>query len=392
MRRTAWLLIVIITTIIATGCWDNLDLERRALVLGTAIDLAPKGEGQRKDDQVEVTMEMPILRLMAAKGGGGGGGRNGAAKELPTWRLTLSGLTVDEAISKAATRAERRLFLGHQKVIIMGEELARRQKITEVLDFWPRHSEGYLATTILLSAGPARDLLAAQPKFAQSVSMFLYEQSERQFRTSRFVKHNLADIIAAVAAGRDILISQAALVPGQGAPELQVSGTGIIKGGKLVGWLNPTETQAAAWITGEFKGGDILALSVPELARMISLKLYKLDTNVRPQFAGDRLSMAVNLDIQADITEKIGGPSALKAQELQQVEERAGMEIKQRIQQLVTKLQQEYQADTLGFGRKIEQRDPRRWESIKDNWRQVFTQMPVVVEVKVSIRHVGMVS
>ncbi|WP_338827928.1 Ger(x)C family spore germination protein [Neomoorella thermoacetica] len=394
MKATALFLTIIITAVVTTGCWDNLDLERRALVLGTAVDLLSVENGSQQNEQIELTLEMPILRRMAARssGGGGGSGGGGDEKELPTWQLTLTGLTVDEAISNAATRSERRIFLGHQKVIIIGEELARRHNLMEVLDFWPRNREGYLAITVLLTDGRAGDLFTAQPKFARSVSMFLQEQAERQLRTSRFIKHNLSDLIATVNAGRDILIARAALVKGKDAPELQVSGTGVIKEGKLVGWLNPAETQAAVWVSGEFKGGEILALPIPELARILSLKLNKIKADVHPQFTGDGVSMAIKLDINADITETMGNRSPLGAKDLPLIESQAGEEIKQRVQQVVGRLQREYQADVLGFGHKIEQSNPRLWENIKNNWRQIFMQMPVSVDVKIKIRHTGMVS
>lgn len=359
-------------------------------MLGAAVDLLSVENVSQQKEQIELTLEMPILRRMAARAGSGGGG--GDAKELPTWQLTLTGLTLDEAISKAATRSERRLFLGHQKVVIIGEELARRQNLTEVLDFWPRNREGYLAITVLLTDGRARDLFAAQPKFARSVSMFLQEQAERQLMTSRFIKHNLSDLLATVNAGRDILIARAALVKGKDSPELQVSGTGVIKEGKLVGWLNPAETQAAAWVSGEFKGGETLALPIPELARILSLKLYKIKADVHPQFTGQGVSMAIKLDIYAELTETLGNRSLPKAGDLHLIESQAGIEIKQRVQQVVARLQREYQADVLGFGHKIEQSNPRQWENIKNNWRQIFTQMPVSVDVKVNIRHTGMVN
>ncbi|WP_338835823.1 hypothetical protein [Neomoorella thermoacetica] len=74
MKATALFLTIIITTVVTTGCWDNLDLERRALVLGTAVDLLSVENGSQQNEQIEVTLEMPILRRMAARSSGGGVG------------------------------------------------------------------------------------------------------------------------------------------------------------------------------------------------------------------------------------------------------------------------------------------------------------------------------
>lgn len=387
------LLTLVLIALMLTGCWDNLDIERRALVLGTFVDLVPVKAGQGGEDQFELTMEMPILRRMAARaGGGGGGGGEGQEQTLPTWRLTVTGSTFAEAMRKAATRSERQLFFGHQKVLLIGQELARRRNLVEVLDFWARSRESYLAITVFLAEGRAGEIFAARPKFARSVSMFLQEQSERQIRTSRFVKHNLSEVLAALYGGRDILLSRVTVVPGQESRELQVSGAGVIREGKLVGWLTPEETQAALWVTGEVRGGEIIPIPLPELKRVFSLELCRVENKVKPQVIGDKPTFTVNLNITADIIEKIGSPEPLSALILRQIEGRAKELIKQRMESVIGKLQRQYQADVLGFGKKIEENNPRWWETIKGNWRSIYSQAPVNVEVKVSIRRTGMVS
>ncbi|WP_338819477.1 hypothetical protein MTCOM_09540 [Moorella thermoacetica] len=74
MKATALFLTIIITAVVTTGCWDNLDLERRALVLGAAVDLLSVENGSQQNEQIELTLEMPILRRMAARSSGGGVG------------------------------------------------------------------------------------------------------------------------------------------------------------------------------------------------------------------------------------------------------------------------------------------------------------------------------
>ncbi|WP_172839010.1 Ger(x)C family spore germination protein [Thermanaeromonas toyohensis] len=388
MGKALRLGLVVLTVILLAGCWDNLDLERRALVLGAFVDLASSSP-----DKFELTLEMPILRRMAARpGAGGGGGGEGREETLPTWRLTVTGTTFAEAMRKAATRSERQLFFGHQKVLLIGEELARREKLEEVIDFWARNRESYLAITVLLAQGRAGEIFSAHPKFARSVSMFLQEQSERQIRTSRFVKHNLMELFAALYGGRDILVSRVRTVPGQDSLELEVSGTGIIKEGKLVGWLSPEETQAALWVTGEGRGGDIIPLPLPEIKHIFTLELCNVKNKIRAQVKEDKPEFNIKLEVMADILERIGFTEPFNPPILRYIEARAAEIIKKRVEGVVFKLQKEYQADVLGFGKKIEEVQPRWWQQVKGNWRELYARAPVRVEVKVKIRSTGMVS
>jgi len=389
-RRSLCILtaVVVLKIVLLTGCWDNLDLERRALVLGAFVDFISSSP-----EKFKLTLEMPILRRMATRpGGGGGGGGEGREETLPTWRLTVTGTTFAEAMRKAATRSERQLFFGHQKLLLIGEELARREKLEEVIDFWARNRESYLAITVLLAQGRAEEIFSARPKFARSVSMFLQEQSERQIRTSRFVKHNLLEIFAALYGGRDILLSRVRTVPGQDSLELEVSGTGIIKEGKLVGWLSPEETQAASWVIGEARGGDIVPLPLPELKRVFTLELCGVKNKIKAQVKGDRPEFNVKLDVTADILERIGSTEPFNPTLLRYIEARAAEIMKGRVEEVVAKLQKEYQADVLGFGKRIEEVKPRWWQQVKENWRELYARAPVHVEVKVKIRRTGMVS
>ncbi|KYH31156.1 Ger(x)C family spore germination protein [Neomoorella mulderi] len=383
-------LLLLLLTIITAGCWDNKDLERRALVLGAAVDLAAAGGSLVVTEPWKITLEMPILRRMVTRGEGGGGGGEGQDENtMPTWRLTLTGTTFAEAINKAATRSERTLFFGHQKILLMGEELARRGDLRSVLDWWARNRESYLAIDVLLAEGSAGDIMEARPKFARSVSLFLHEQMQQVIKTSRFVKHSLAEVLAALDAGQDILLAGVKMVPRQ---ELEVSGAGVIREGRLAGWLTPEETQAALWITGETKGCDILVVPVPELQQTLSVEFGKLQAEVKPLMEEDKLSFTIKIKVEGKIAEKMGNPKLFAAADLHQVENRAARLMEERIRQVLGKLQQQYQADVLGFGRKVEKVRPRQWEAMKGQWRQIYSSLPVTVQVKVSIRRTGMVS
>ncbi|MBE3571926.1 MAG: Ger(x)C family spore germination protein [Moorella humiferrea] len=371
------------------GCWDNKDLERRALVLGAAVDLA--AEGGRAAEPWKITLEMPILRRMVARGGGGGGGGDGGQGDdtMPTWRLTLTGATFAEAINKGATRSERTLFFGHQKIIVLGEELARRDALQSVLDWWTRNRESYVAINVLLAEGDAAAIMEGRPEFARSVSMFLNDEMQQVIKTTRFVKHSLQEVLVALDAGEDILLARVKVLP-DGKP--QVAGTGVIHRGRLVGWLSPEETQAALWITGETKGCDVLVVPVPELDNVFSLEFCKIKPEIKPKMENESLSFEVKIEFNGRIAEKMGNPGILKAGDLQLVEGKAEAVITERLQQVMSKLQRQYRADVLGFGRRIEKKWPHRWEGMKEQWPQIFAGIPVTLQVKVKILGTGLVS
>jgi spore germination protein KC len=46
----------------------------------------------------------------------------------------------------------------------------------------------------------------------------------------------------------------------------------------------------------------------------------------------------------------------------------------------VDKAQKDLKTDIFGFGERIHSKDPPYWKTVKDNWNDVFTGMPVEIK------------
>ena len=54
------------------------------------------------------------------------------------------------------------------------------------------------------------------------------------------------------------------------------------------------------------------------------------------------------------------------------------------------KKERELGLDFLEIGRRIEERDPAYWKTIKDQWNSKLADVPVSLKVEVSVHHSGM--
>lgn len=66
-KRVILLVILSILSGLLAGCWDQLEIEDRALVLGLSIDNVP-ADNQKQDDQTTHTknsIHLPMLRVTA---------------------------------------------------------------------------------------------------------------------------------------------------------------------------------------------------------------------------------------------------------------------------------------------------------------------------------------
>jgi spore germination protein KC len=107
--------VLICMMFILTGCWDRLEIEERAMILGVAIDKAPAKEIEKPRNitfigQNVPETEAPALRItiqLAVPGriplgpSEGGGGSKG---EKPVWVVSAVGHTIDDAFNVSSKK------------------------------------------------------------------------------------------------------------------------------------------------------------------------------------------------------------------------------------------------------------------------------------------------
>jgi len=56
------------------------------------------------------------------------------------------------------------------------------------------------------------------------------------------------------------------------------------------------------------------------------------------------------------------------------------------------KTQQEYSSDIFGFGVEVHKYHPQYWKKVKKNWDDIFSTLPVELQVDAKIRRTGLVN
>lgn len=96
-----------------TGCWDRLEIEERAVVLGVSIDVAEPEAEKEEDDithlkgtipapergMVRVAVQIALPGRIPLGPGEGGGGKDSAET---VWIIDVVGHSIDDAFMKAA--------------------------------------------------------------------------------------------------------------------------------------------------------------------------------------------------------------------------------------------------------------------------------------------------
>lgn len=63
--------------------------------------------------------------------------------------------------------------------------------------------------------------------------------------------------------------------------------------------------------------------------------------------------------------------------------------MKRLVRNVVEKMQKEYQVDVAGFGNRLRIEDPKVWKTVKKDWDQIFSEIPINYHVKLTIKDYG---
>ncbi|SJZ33895.1 Ger(x)C family spore germination protein [Selenihalanaerobacter shriftii] len=415
-------IIIILLTTIVTGCWDRTEIEERLFVFGVGIsqpksieevlnDLEEKArkklrdEGiirpndkeiqdkveeiakpsfrevitraERRQDQLKVTIEAPIVRNLV----GGEGGGNGE----PTWIVSTNADTVLEACQQFASRSNRRVYLGHLKSMIIKESLAR-EGVQDLLDFFERDNEVQRRVNVFVCPENVEEILALNTPVEQVTSSYISMIVENKVKCSRVSPITLGEFMINIHTGAGSLVPR--IVTGE--KDVKVCGSAIFRGEKMVGWLGELETQSALRVKNATGQGEIIIPGLKEGNKAV-YESNGLNIRIKPIVKKEKITFKVEIKLEGNIVEIQSKVNLMNDQYIKKLEKNIEEHIKKNTMQVIDKAQQEFQTDFFGFGEQLRRHEPKVWKKVKKNWHKEFAGVKVRVEPEVKIRRIGLV-
>ncbi|WP_339315617.1 Ger(x)C family spore germination protein [Paenibacillus sp. FSL R10-2734] len=374
---------------ILTGCWDSVELNRRAVVSGVAIDRGPtEAEKYVLSFQVIIADEIS--------------GEN-ARGVSPVVVYKGSGRTMFEALANASRQTARFLSLGHIRVIIISEKFAR-EGIKDMMDVLERESETRLSSYIFISKGqPAIDSMTTMTAFGKIPANDLVEKLQT---TSKQYGYNyrmeVDDIIRGIQIPGGGPIVNGVMVTGEldqkGSNDslndinpkafLRVTDLAVFKEDKLKGWLQGDEAVGTSLIKNEIT-------QIPEVVsigedKYVSFIVYLSQVHIHADAKDpEHPVITINITEQAGLKESPSPLDLTDPKVLNNLSELLEQNIKDKLHAAISAARS-LKSDYLGFGEAVERENPRGWKQVKDHWDSIFTTCEIKFDVDVVIRHTDM--
>lgn len=375
-------LILLLTLLCLTGCWNYYELNNLAICTGIAID--------KKDNQYEVTYLISNAKKAES-----------SAKEGEPGTTTYNGTgdTIQDAINDLTLKIPFEPYNGHLVVIVISEEIAK-EGITQVLDLLARDTESRDFFYILLGKdAKAKEILEIISPLETFPSQTLASDIETSSsKTSLIYKITYNDFLyTLLEEGTNPILNSVTILGDEekGSDEKSLSSTvpkatikidtlGIFKDDKLLGWADTDESRGINLLNNSVE--NIYVKTKCEDNYIMS---YVKDIDSKTDIDIDNKKVNVKLEGEATLLEVNCNLNLEDPKVIENIETDIKNRLNENIEKATKLIQETYNSDVLGYGNKIYKKNPKKWKNIKDNWDTIFKDLEINTEIKINIKTKG---
>lgn len=418
LRKLLSMFLVLLLVLPITGCYDLMELEGMAFVVSLGIDKAP-------GNMIDVTARIAVPRKLSAGPGGGGGGGGGGKDEVVGGAkpVTVRAHTVLEALNLLNTSVERRLSLIHLANIVIGESLAK-EGVLEYLRPLTRYREFRRTIVVFIAPGNVREIYENnKPLLEQSITRWTESLTDVNRHTGLSAMQKLNDFIISIEAYNEDPIaavlavnekvkeqmkqekkgSEGQRIHADGKPNfnlgeverlggnpLEFLGTAVFHKDRLVTYLDGIDTRMLLTIRGELLRTQMDFPDPISKDRYVNLEIkharkpiIKVDLNKRP------IKVSIEESLEADLNGVQRPTDYSRPDRIRVLEKSVSERLKNRQEQLVSRVFHEYQADPFDIMKRTRSQF-RTYRDLKSfDFRQVLKDAEIAVDVKLNIRRIG---
>jgi spore germination protein KC len=392
-KRILLILVFFVSTLFLSGCWSKKELTDLAIVAALGID---------KNEQGRYVGTMQIINPgNVTSGMQGGGGSQGP----PISIVTGSGDSIVELSRRASRKLSRRLYYAHTNLIVISEELAKEESISNILDPLERDAQFRSTAIIVIAQGSkASDIvkvLTAIDKIPSNKVIKTLKITEKIWGENIAVSMQDA-IKIIVSPGKELAVS-GFRVSGdvdkgitmenthqtEPASLLLAGSLGIFKNGKLTQWVDGETARGSVFLLDKLNASAI-GVKWEGKDDAILYELIRQKTKVSAKMEKGKPRVSIEVQAEGNIGETRVLVDLNNPHLLLKLEKEIEKEIKKEISMAI-KIAQKSKSDIFGFGEALHRTNPKEWGKMAHKWNDVyFPEVKTDIVVDAFIRRTGL--
>lgn len=370
-------LILVICLGLFTGCWDRHEMDDLALVMASGFDLTDNG-------QLEVTLQIALPTGIPSALQGGG------KSQKTVMVVSAIGKDVDDCLNQIQKQFSREIFFGHRGVVVFGEKYAK-QGINQALDGFVRSPAArYNSYVVTTYESTAKEILNT-PYLLEQIPAIGIKNIQLSDVTLSIKIDEFLDAIASN--GKSSVTGAIRVVNKEiGQPTFTIDKAAVYQANKLVGFLSQQELDILRWWEGDTERAKLSTQMEPEdkeYKGTISIEVLRVKKKLRTSVKNEVPEVSVEFKATARIIQNDTRLDMSKANNLKRIETKFSNDIKKVLTETLSLVQQEWEADILGFGDEIHIEHPDVWKKIKNQWADIYPKVPVNFKVNIPIERTG---
>lgn len=379
--------------IFVVGCWDARELNQLGISLAMGFDI--------EDDKILITAEIinPIYSIEEAKG-----------DQIQSVEYVQGiGNTILEASRDITLKLERRVFVSHSKVVIFGEEFAKKGLVKSIDQLLREREQRETANILIAKGAKAYEVMGISSGLeqipanyiAEVVSNIRHNPKTGDINFIDFLKHYYHEghhpIAGVIERKKKENISKTLGDGGIETYELSTIGLAVFHDDILVGYLNGNDTKSVNFVLNNITGG-IITFPTPteknqdETQDFSSTNIVQNKTKRDVEIVDDKVVLKVKVNLKASIGEVRGNIDISDKENIKKMEDACSKAIEEGISLAVKKVQEEYKFDIFGFGIEFHNKYPQKWKEIKEDWDEIFSQADFEIDVNTKIIRTGLIN
>lgn len=405
MKKAKRLLLLFSTFIVmlsCCGCFQARQLSERLLVQGIGIDW--------EDDNFLLTFQ---IFAPAAEGGGTITSSPKNAKILQS-----KGSTVSLAVQNATLMQGKELFLGHTRILIIGNTLAKRG-ITFPLSYFSSNASARHNVNLAVANGKAADILTSKINQGILPSETLEKILENSKENGRLENIQLFEFLASLqnkheSAALPILELKKEETEkvksddgggekkdeaGQNQDEkvepigkVEAIGMAIFKDAAMVGALEGNEAQGLMWLRNSLDQTTIAVQS--EDYSTAAVHIFKSSSELIPHYSGenqDNIAFTLKIKCEATLGESMLKPGKeADFETINRLEAKCREFIEKECKEAFKIAITEKKADVFNLGNIVWKDNTKLFKTMRDTWPQELSNIKLDVKPEIIINRMGL--
>ena len=414
--KTKIIFLLIIIMFMVSGCWDRLEPEDNAIVIGMGFDYNSETGMYKTIVQIASPLTTQGIEV-------------GGVEDKPDyWTVSAWGHTTFDALANIRKKVTRQIHYSHTHIFIISEELVTEKGIMPVVDALERSRHSRPILLMAIARGDAAEILTANfPIEALSAKglrdiirdtsaeigsttiemarIFLNKLSrpgiepiaitlelieEKDNNEGRLNNQESGENEVDTANDENNNIQQATL-PGS-PPSIRIEGLAAFRKDQFAGFLDGRETRGWNWTQGTIQR-TVLNVESPETegewVTIVTRQTYK---KCEPFIRDGEPLIKLTVKAEGRVFGIMGTATFDKKSELtQSLNQRLAAVIHNDIEIALDRARV-LESDIFGFGNCFYRLHYEQWKEMEEEWSRIFTSLPVEINVETTIISLGMIN